>query len=158
MKHFINTFLLLVAITGLSFLFSCKKDKANNPSSQTRELLMTGAWKLTGYSIDPALDADGDGDTETNLFKSWPDCRKDDFYTFINNSTVEVNAGATKCNPGDAQIVKWAYDLSADEKRMMYDGSEYSIEELNNTTLRLLRKTYYTSTDKIHAVELVYQH
>lgn len=158
MKPPIQNPLLLLAIAGLITLYSCGKDEENIPSSDTRELLTTGTWMLTGYTIDPGLDTDGDGDTEMNLFKYFPDCRKDDTYTFNNNYLVYIDAEATKCDAADPQVTQWAWDLSADEKRMMYDGSEYTIAELNRKTLRLTRDEYYASTNKTHTKELVYTH
>lgn len=158
MKHSIKTPLLLLTVAGSIALYSCKEDKENTPPPDAAALLMTGSWKLVGYTVNPALDADKDGDTETDLFEIYPDCRKDDTYTFINNYIVKVDNGAGKCSADESQVKEWMWDLSADEKRMMYDGSEYTIEELNTTTFRLKRMSYQASTDEVHAIELIYQH
>ena len=158
MEHCIKKSVMLLALTGLITLCCCDKDDENSPPKDVAGLLMTGTWKLTAYTINPGLDTDGDGIEETDLFENFPNCKKDDFYTFINNYIVEINNGPTKCDPADPQIWEWIWDLSADEERMMYDGNEYTIEELNTTTFRIKREEYRAETGKTHAIELTYQH
>ena len=156
MKQTINLFALLLAMTGAITFYSCKKDKADNNTAKTNtELIMTGSWKLVAYTINPALSANG----ETNLYTNWPACRKDDFHTFKTNTVVEVNHGATKCSPADPQIIIWSWNFSnTDETQMMYDGNEYTIEELTATTLRIRNLYYNVSTAGFHVRELIYQH
>lgn len=158
MKCLIKFFVLVLMTFGLLTIYSCDKDDGNNPSPNTRELLMTVSWKFTDFTIDPEMDTDGDGDTESSFFETIPACKKDDIYRFINNYIVEIDNGANKCEPTDSQVFEWTYDLSADEKRMMFNGKEYTIAELNTSTLRLSREDYWTATDQVHTSVLVYNH
>jgi hypothetical protein len=156
MRQIIKCSTWLVAVASAIAFPSCKKDKDDNNGAKTNmELITTGSWKLTAYTINPALDPNG----QTNLYTNWPSCRKDDQHTFKTNGVVEINHGPTKCSPSDAQVINWAWNFTnSDETKMMYDGNEYTIEELTNTTLRIKNLIFNVSTAKFHARELTYMH
>jgi len=156
MKQTIQLSVLLLTTTITLTFFSCKKDKDDSdPIKAKTELIMTGSWTLAAYTINPALTVNG----ETNLYTNWPACRKDDFHTFKTNGVVEVNHGPTKCSAADAQVVNWAWSFSnPTATTMMYDGNEYTIEELSATTLRIRHAYFNVSTAKFHVKELIYKH
>ncbi|MGZ8551350.1 MAG: hypothetical protein ACXWV2_11835, partial [Chitinophagaceae bacterium] len=67
MKKTIQFTALLLVMTGAITFQACKKDKKDSTKTKT-ELITTGTWKITAQTVNPALDWDGDGDVETNLF------------------------------------------------------------------------------------------
>lgn len=63
MKKTIQLAALLLAMSGAITFQACKKDKKESTKTKT-ELITTGSWKMTAYTINPAADLDLDGDTE----------------------------------------------------------------------------------------------
>jgi hypothetical protein len=125
---------VLLAASLLPFaLSSCKKDK--EPSRN--EMLTTGKWKVISSSISPATDWDGDGDPDSDLFGLMDSCEKDNYTIFRIEGTVEENQGPTKCDPLDPQIDILNWSLKNNETILVVDGEDYTIEQLDETTLRL---------------------
>ncbi len=153
MKQTIQLASLLLAITTASTFIACKKDNKDDNAGKTKtELITTGSWKVTAYTVNPALDVDGDGDVETNVFDYYEACEKDDFTTFKTDNTAEFNDGPSKCDPGDAQTYSRTWYFTANETKLVVDGQEFTIIELSATSAKI-RYTYelngVTYTDEI---------
>ena len=127
-----KTLLFICCIVLL--LFSCKKD---NKSKTRTELLTNGSWHVTAYTVDPAIDFDGDGTEETNVYAVMDECITDDRTTFFANGTGELDEGATKCSANDPQTVAitWTFDQS--EEKLQVQGIEYLIESITENQLVL---------------------
>ena len=102
MKKTIQLAVLLSVMAGVLTFQACKKDEKDTAKTKT-ELITTGSWKMTAFTINPAVDVDFDGDTETNVFEVLDGCIKDDLTTFKTNGTAEGNEGASKCDSADPQ-------------------------------------------------------
>ena len=138
---------LLAASTLFLALSSCKKDK--DPSKN--EMLTSGKWKVISSSISPPIDWDGDGDLDNDLYSLMDACDKDNYTVFRPDGTIEENQGPTKCDPLDPQTDILIWSLKNNDTILVVDGEDYTIEQLDETTLRLKLSDAgiaYTSTLK----------
>ncbi len=123
---------LLTAIWICLFSIGCNKDDDDTAASK-KDLLTAGSWKLTAVVSDD----DGDGTYETNDFIYFFDCYTDNYYIFKTNGELELNEGATKCDPADPQTETANWQLTNNETTLVIEGDSYAIEELNTSTLKL---------------------
>jgi hypothetical protein len=117
-KHF---FVPLLVLSVILLFASCKKD---NGKSKTEYLTQSG-WKNVSVLSDMG----------TGSFVNQPveDCAKDDILKFEADHSYNTTVG-TKCDPSDNnETGSWA--LSADEKTLILNGDDVSIETLNGSTL-----------------------
>lgn len=121
--------LLISTILFTLLTISCNK-KDNNLSKS--ELLTSGSWKLTAVMADD----DGNGTYETDSYASFPDCHKDNYYTFRTNGELELNEGTTRCDPGDPQTESGTWQLTQNDTHLAIGGDEYKLEELTASTLK----------------------
>ena len=125
---------LLSIFCVILFLSSCKKD---NKSKTRTELLTNGSWHVTAYTVDPAIDFDGDGTEETNVYAVMDECITDDRTTFFANGTGELDEGATKCSTNDPQTVPLTWTFDQAEEKLQVQGIEYLIESITENQLVL---------------------
>jgi len=124
-------FIILALIT---MLFSCAKDE--DEYFDKLGALTTGTWKLTAYSIDYDLD----GVYEVDVFAIYEYCDKDNFYTFLSDSTVILDEGADKCYPGNPQTTTSTWSFLEDQTQLQFEGVNYQIAELSAANLHLTAK------------------
>lgn len=111
---------------------ACKKDD----KSKTRtELLTSGSWHVTAYTVDPAIDWDGDGTEESNIYAIMDECIKDDHTTFTADGKGELDEGATKCNDNDPQVTPLEWSFDQNEEQLIVQGTDYLIEALTESQL-----------------------
>lgn len=111
---------------------ACKKDK----KSKTRtELLTSGSWHVTAYTVDPAIDWDGDGTEESNVYAIMEQCIKDDRTTFTADGKGELDEGATRCNSNDPQVTPLVWSFDQSEELLKVQGTDYIIESLTESQL-----------------------
>lgn len=108
MKRSNNILMAVLFITGIS---ACSKSQQTTTPvtvsiDSTAIFLKTGNWKLTVFTITPALNGVTDG-----LYLQ-PDCLRDNLWQYADNNVFYINEGATKCNDADPQIQQgtWNYD------------------------------------------------
>jgi hypothetical protein len=129
--------------------FSCKKE---NKSRSKTELLTSGTWHVSAYTVDPAIDWDGDGTDETNIYAIMDQCIKDDQTTFSANGTGELNEGAEKCDAGDPQVVPLMWTFDDAETKLTVQGVEYLIESLTENTIVLKQIEVISAVTVTHTV------
>jgi hypothetical protein len=108
-------------------MISCK---SKNEDVKTKtELLTTAIWKLTGYTISPGIDINGDGVIETDLYNiTFPDqCMRNSTFKFNVDSTYVVTNGCT----GETNSSTWQF--SKDQTVFYLAMVPYIIENLNET-------------------------
>ena len=134
MKQSIQLGIWLLLVTGSAGLLSCKKD----PPVKTRtELLTTGTWKRAALTSNPAYDWNGSGTAHTDILAHMAACEKDDFETYKTNGELEINEGATKCDPAADQTWSLTWAFINNETVILFEGMyEYIIDELTETTLK----------------------
>jgi hypothetical protein len=126
-KCILHASLLLVILCT-----ACKKDEPVSIQTKT-ELLTDGSWIISSILSD----ADGNGSYESDDFALFPDCYKDNFYTFKEDLEVEMNEGAMKCDPMDPQISSIVWTFTSNETSIVIDTDTYRVAELSNNTLKL---------------------
>lgn len=143
-----NPFMAII----LCFLFialSCKKDE----KSKTKpELLTNGSWHVTAYTVDPAVDWDGDGTDETNVYAIMESCIKDDRTTFVTGGTGELDEGASKCDDSDPQTIPLTWALDQNETKLTVQGDEYLIETLTETQMVIKQIEVESTVTYTHTV------
>lgn len=121
-------FFLLILSTG-AIIISCTKE----PGSKT-DLLTAGKWQITKYSEICYCGGMGFGTSSRDVYASYAACEKDNFYVFYKGGSAEVNEGAVKCNPGNAQSYSEVWAFSSNESRFLFKGKDWKIYQLNKTT------------------------
>jgi hypothetical protein len=122
---------LLISTVFFSLLtISCSKKDSSVVSK--KELLTSGSWKLAAVTADE----DANGTYEIDKFATFSNCYKDNYYTFGNNGVLELNEGATKCNPGDTQTLSGTWQLTQNETHLMINSDEWELVELTSSTLK----------------------
>jgi hypothetical protein len=153
------TYLLIFTFTIL-FISSCidNSDKPIGPatSNNKNDLLTASPWKLSAYTINPAVDVNNDGTPETDLYPiAAPDsCTKDDITVFKTDLTYTREEGATKCDTTAEQIFETGtWSFSGNNTKLIQTKSTsgtadtYDILELSETTLILSFKETNNGVD-----------
>jgi hypothetical protein len=120
MKKQTKTTLSLLLATAFFGFNGCKKDKTKT------ELLTDGSWKLSAFTINPAIDVNGDGVLDTDLYNLViQNCSKDDFVTFKTGGTLTSDEGATKCSTSSPQTTSgtWAFADGEAKINITSDGN-----------------------------------
>ena len=112
----------------------------------------TGSWHVSSYTVDPAIDFDGDGTEETNVYAIMDQCIKDDHTTFMADGSAELDEGATKCDPGDPQTISLTWSINQDETQLEVQGIEYLIESLNESQMKLKEIEVISAVTVTHTV------
>jgi hypothetical protein len=128
--------LLALVFVLLTVFSACKKDKKETPKSKT-DLLTTGQWKMTAFTVSPPMDLDGDGIVDSDVYATMGACEKDDYYIFKKDGTLEQNEGASKCDPLDPQTETVDWSFVNDEKEIIFIGTRATILELTATRFRM---------------------
>jgi hypothetical protein len=124
--HKITSALLVLGL-GITVV-SCKKETPTPTPVPTKTELITGKnWMLTSYLID-----------NVEYYDQIASCQQDNLTIFNTNNTVTIDEGLTKCDPLDPQTsYGGAWYFNPTETLMFLDGSEYELEVLNSTTLKI---------------------
>lgn len=147
---------LITTLVLSSFLFSCKKDKSDNPSPSTptpsktkTEYLTAHSWKLISSTADKEVDVDGDGNKSVDILGQRAACEKDNVYTFSSTGspkTGSVDEGSTKCDSGDPQSTSfdWSWNDSETVVKLgkfflwrLFTVDEFTVLQLDDTTLKV---------------------
>ena len=117
---------------------SCKKEDKVGPPSKTDILTAgTGQWKISVYTLAPPYDLDGDGTPDSDAYATFEPCRKDNYFVFKKDGTLETNEGASKLSPNDPQIEKSTWSFSNNETEITIDEILCTIQELTSSKLRV---------------------
>lgn len=102
--------MLPLALAGLLFTASCKKDDESATPDKT-SLLAGHSWSIQALSVDPAYDWFGDGNPITDIYALFPVCALDDLTTFRKDGKALFDEGEKKCFAADPQTRTgdWAF-------------------------------------------------
>jgi hypothetical protein len=130
MKKLLSYAFLLMGLSGLLALSSCKDDDEETRSKT--QLLTEKTWKLTsikvlGLSVPPE------------------DCEADNIYSYTTGGAYSENEGATKCDVDAPQTVSGSWEFESNETILSVSYTElgttvsidYTIVELSGNTLKL---------------------
>jgi hypothetical protein len=141
-KTFIVLALLIASLSG------CKKDKEQNQSPSKTELLTSGQWRLTAYTLSPPVDFDGDGSPDSDALALFEPYNRDDLFRFKADGTLEIDEGPTKALASDPQIkntTTWAF--ADNQTVLVIDGDRTALQELTASKLRLTVSVMGTNGD-----------
>ena len=134
MTKIIRSTALLTLITAFVLsIGACKKDAAKSKTV----LLTQSNWKIVKEESKS-----GSGPWVDNT--STLACEKDNQLVFSTTSTLELNEGATKCNPTDPQIIgtgTWSFLTNETQLQIVVFGLTpiYSLDQLDDNTMVLSR-------------------
>lgn len=147
--------LFVVLLLSTSVLFSCQKEagfaleaeegleEPGTPDPSNTSALLVGVWKMSANTVTPAIDYNGDGTKETNVFPVMENCEKDGIITFTADKNVTEDEGPTICDPDDPQSVTTKWSLSADNKTLFLEGwGTRDVVSITATTLVLKYKLF----------------
>jgi len=125
-----TAFVLTIALA----LGACKKKDqspglGNNYSPPVKDLIMAHSWIASDVLLN-----------DTSIWSMMQDCKKDDIYTFKNNSIVTVDEGSTKCNVSDSQSTDQFWKSLGDYSNKMIFYSD-TVEILQATPNLRFRRT-----------------
>lgn len=139
----------------LLFATSCKTDPDPTPAGPS---FVGKTYRIAAFTLNPALDLNGDGKPDTDLTILFDDCRKDDTVTFETGGKIKVGFGNKLCNdddPNNRDGGTWTFDegrkiLKTVDKDDPTEITEWAIDD-SGSTLRAVETfdasgVTYTST------------
>lgn len=121
-----------LALMSLLVFASCKKEK-NEPDKT--QMLVSGSWKITAMTVEPAID--WFGTPVTNVYLQLPPCVKDDLTIFKSNGIVNYDEGASKCDPNDPQTTTGTWTFNTNQTILSIttnDGTEsWDVSEMTDS-------------------------
>jgi hypothetical protein len=101
------------------------------------ELVTTGKWTMSAFTIVPGIDWNDDGIIETDIYSVMDSCMKDDFTIFKSNGIATGDEGPTKCDSSDTQTYDQPWSFTSNETKMNFDGDIYNIDVLTEQQLKI---------------------
>ncbi|MFN6292577.1 MAG: hypothetical protein ACK4ZQ_00715 [Bacteroidota bacterium] len=150
---------IIFSISALVVLFaaSCGSDGTNGGaidiSGKTKqEVFMMHAWDLSSWN---------DSSSQDN-YDNIEACMKDDFYSFISTSQVEINRASLKCDDAEKPTEKFAWSMaSADASQVTVFNYTWDISSLTGEQIVLRRKYLYNfggTTEYIYSKVVLKKH
>lgn len=96
----------LMGIAVMAAAVSCKKKK-DEPAAQVSKMLIGTKWKVSAQTVSPAVDLNGDGQADTDVFALQPACSKDDYLVFSEGGSFQFYEGAVKCTEENHTAGTW---------------------------------------------------
>lgn len=128
-----------------SLVGACQKDP--DPATDTA-LLTSRPW-----IVEKAEEKDG-GTPWVDVFPYWAACDKDNTWIFKTDQSLEFNEAATACSPNSPnqvlEVVTW--ELSADHSKIIVDGLQYEILQLDAASLVVLVTETYGGVESSRRV------
>lgn len=126
-----------VCLFVLAALSNCKKEEKSNTPSKT-DLLTSGQWRMTAYTLTPPMDLNGDSAVDSDGLAAMDACERDDLFIFQKGGTLTLDEGPTKCNPSDPQTEMAEWSFQNNETGIVIDGIPTVIQELTTSRLRVI--------------------
>ncbi|MBK8609696.1 MAG: lipocalin family protein [Chitinophagaceae bacterium] len=139
--------ILSLFTAGLLMTFSACK-KSDDTKSRT-EYLIQGNWKEIKYEQRVGTGA------WVDLTGTPAACEADNYVKFSSNGTYESNEGATKCNPGDPQIIDtgtWSFLTNETQISITSTGSTPDVGDIN----QLDDNTFVITTSYVFGITTYY--
>jgi len=123
------------------------------------QIITAKTWKAVSLQINPAIDVDGDGVTETDLTPHYPACTMDNFYQFNANMNYTYDEGPTKCNANDPQTPEsgtWAWNTGETQITLTVPAGTYSLEVTNLTATQLVTNQAVSVNNANHTLTITW--
>ena len=150
---------IIFSISAVAMLFaaSCDSNGSNGGaidiSGKTKqEVFMMHAWDLSSWNDSSSQDNVSNIDA----------CMKDDYYTFITTSQVEINRSSVKCDPTEAATEKFTWNMaSANDSKVTLFNYSWDIASLTGEQIVLRRQYLYNfggTTEYIYSKVVLKKH
>jgi hypothetical protein len=141
---------LFLLMTGIFFVApACKKEEKTRTK---KELISNGSWILTSYTVNPAIDYNGDGTDESDIYAVMEQCVKDDRTTFEADGMGTIDEGSTKCDPSDDQTIPITWSLTVNDTQLNVDGEQYTVISLDESQLVLKQLSTFNTAAVTHNI------
>lgn len=113
MKHSLRKVLLAALLIAPLVNTGCKKDEEAPETRTPTAILQAYNWKLSSYTVDPAIKLADDAQPITDLYATIADCEKDDVSKFNDDGTIFYSYGTNKCSanePADFNTDRYSFD------------------------------------------------
>jgi hypothetical protein len=101
----------------LPLLLGCKKEDEVAPTK--RDALTKATWIQTALTVSPALNG------QTDYFKDFDACTKDDVYRYATDGKYTAEEGASKCTTTAPTVFfEGTWRLTQDEQRLLLEYTE----------------------------------
>jgi len=117
-----------LVLTAVLVLNACKKKKDDNTgggATSKKDILMSHSWVATDILVN-----------DTSWWAIFPDCDKDNVFTFKANNVVTTDEGASKCNSSDPQTSDDVWMLIDNDTKIVNAGDTMTIAELGSGKAR----------------------
>lgn len=135
-----------IVLLTIPFFYACKKEKTESNTIKAEfnyDKLLKGRWMMISATISPALNGD------TDLFKSYPPCFKDDTVFFKKDSVFLRKTGMYKCNTIEQDTMFYTWNLK-DDSIIELNGAESTILLLDDKKLVVATKQMINSKEYIN--------
>ena len=150
---------IIFSISAVAMLFaaSCDSNGTNGGaidiSGKTKqEVFMLHAWDLSSWNDSSSQDNVSNIDA----------CMKDDYYTFITTSQVEINRSSLKCDPSEPITEKFAWNMaSANDSKVTLFNYSWDIASMTGEQIVLRRQYLYNfggTTEYIYSKVVLKKH
>lgn len=150
---------IIFSISSVVVLFAAScgsegtKGGAIDISGKTKqEVFMMHAWDLSSWN---------DSSSQDN-YDNIEACMKDDFYSFISTSQVEINRSTLKCDPAEKPTENFAWSMvSANDPQVTVFNYTWDIASLTGEQIVLRRKYLYNfggTTEYIYSKVVLKKH
>ncbi|RIV20664.1 hypothetical protein DYU11_21760 [Fibrisoma montanum] len=155
----------------LLFAAACDKPKdgvepqTGQPGNGTSVPSFVGKkWQMTAFTLDPAIDLDGDGKLDSDLTRFLRACDLDNTVTFERGGKMTGDAGRLRCDdstdPSPVKPSTWSYDDQSKKLRIIdgqnpTDVSEWTVVESSSSTLKV--KVSITEDGQAHAAFMTWK-
>ena len=124
-----RNFYALFAFLSVFIFSSCRK--SNDVATQQS---IEGTWAITGIASDRAYDFNGDGYTETDIYRSYPACGRDIAVGFTAGGYGQIRQG---CN-APWQNITWRFTNNNRNLTIVLpdDDLNLALQQFDNYTIR----------------------
>ena len=144
------TIISVLFLTVAVLMSSCKKDE--NQTTDAKTLLTAHKWRLTAYTVNPGVDAEGDGVIVTDLFAhffgSGDECMKNTSYEFKADNSMVIIDGC------DEYPMEGTWALSSDKKTLTFMEEPQTIVSISENTFKTESK--YTEEGVTYVLSSTY--
>lgn len=138
---------LYLAPLVIIILSACSKSGTDEQNSKS-PLLTSGEWRKSAHTVFPALDGNGDGVAETDIFSTMAACVKDDGYVFEETGVFRYKLNI-KCS-AELEAAPSTWILLDNETKLNFWGDTYSLVSLEEGRMVLSYTQTITGTTYTH--------